>query len=192
MKHRGTKTLETERLVLRRFRAGDAQAMFGNWAHDPEVTRYLTWEPHQSIDVTQGILREWIGSYERPDFYQWAICPRDTNEPVGSISVVNCQENVSALEIGYCIGKRWWRQGITSEALQAVIDYLFAEVGALRVCADHDSRNPNSGRVMRHCGMTYEGTLRQACHSNAGVGDMCVHAILRNEWEAGLGSPSAN
>ena len=186
MNHQGTKTLETRRLVLRRWRfcAADAQAMFDNWACDPEVTRFLTWEPHQSINVTQAVLSEWVGSYEQPDFYQSASCLRETDEPVGSISVVNCQENVSAFEIGYCIGRYWWRQGITSEALQAVINYLFAEVGALRICADHDSRNPNSGRVMRHCGMTYEGTLRQACRSNAGIGDMYVHAILRSEWEA--------
>ena len=158
--------------------------MFDNWACDPEVTRFLTWEPHQSINVTQAVLSEWVSGYEQPDFYQWAICLRETDEPVGSISVVSCQESVCAFEIGYCIGRNWWQQGITSEALQAVIDYLFAEVGALRICADHDSRNPNSGRVMRHCGMTYEGTLRQACRSNAGIGDMCVHAILRSEWEA--------
>lgn len=184
MKHQGTKTLETERLVLRRFRGTDAQAMFDNWANDPEVTRYLTWEPHKSVDVTRNVLSDWIRGYGRPSFYQWAICMRETDEPIGSISVVNCQKNIASFEIGYCIGRGWWRQGITSEALQAVIDYLFVEVGALRVCADHDSRNPNSGRVMRHCGMTYEGTLRQACHSNAGIGDMCVHAILRGEWEA--------
>lgn len=183
MRHRGTKTLETERLVLRRFRETDAQAMFDNWANDSEVTCFLTWQPHQSIEVTRSVLRDWIRDYGRSDSYQWAICLRETDEPIGSISVVGFQENVSAFEIGYCIGRGWWRQGVTSEALQAVVDYLFAEVGALRVCADHDSRNPNSGRVMRHCGMTYEGTLRQACHSNAGIGDMCVYAILRSEWE---------
>ena len=184
MKHQGTRILETERLVLRRFCATDAQAMFDNWANDPEVTRFLTWQPHQGIDVTRSVLSDWIRAYERSSFYQWAICLRKTDEPIGSISVVNCQKDIGSFEIGYCIGRDWWRRGIMSEALQAVIDYLFAEVGALRVCADHDSRNPNSGQVMRHCGMTYEGTLRQACHSNAGVGDMCVHAILRREWEA--------
>lgn len=183
MNHQGTKRLETERLVLRRWCADDAPAMFANWANDPEVTRFLTWEPHGSVEVSQAVLADWERSYAQPDFYQWVICLRETGEPVGSISVVNCQEEVSALEIGYCIGRRWWRQGITSEALQVVIDFLFTQVGALRICADHDSRNPNSGRVMRHCGMTYEGTLRQACRSNAGIGDMCVHAILRSEWE---------
>ena len=184
MQHKGTARIDTSRLVLRQFGADDAQAMFDNWASDPEVTRFLTWEPHESLDVSRAILGEWMRGYARPDFYQWAIELRELGQPVGSISVVDVNERVSSFEIGYCIGQRWWRQGITSEALGAVIDYLFAEVGALRICADHDSRNPNSGRVMRRCGMTYEGTLRQACRSNAGIGDMCVHSILRSEWEA--------
>ena len=185
MQHKGTARIDTSRLVLRQLGADDAQAMFDNWASDPEVTRFLTWEPHESLDVSRAILGEWMRGYARPDFYQWAIALRDLGRPVGSISVVDVNERVSSFEIGYCIGRRWWRQGIMSEALGAVIDYLFAEVGALRICADHDLRNPNSGRVMRHCGMTYEGTLRQACRSNAGIGDMCVHSILRSEWEAG-------
>ena len=182
MNHKGTKTLETDRLVLRRFSSGDARTMYDNWASDPEVTRFLTWETHASVEASRQILGQWELDYARNDNYQWAIVPREIDEPIGSISVVRIDEQVSGFEIGYCIGRRWWRQGITSEALHAVIDYLFGEVGALRICADHDSRNPNSGRVMRHCGMTFEGTLRQACRSNSGIGDMCVYSILRSEW----------
>lgn len=182
MHHQGTTRIETERLVLRRFVPADAQAMFDNWASDPQVTRYLTWPTHSSVEVSRAVIDEWITGYERPDFYQWAIELRGLGQPIGSISVVQLDEVVGSFEIGYCIGRRWWRQGYTSEALQACIDYLFGEVGALRLCADHDSRNPNSGRVMRHCGMTHVGTLRQAVTSNAGIGDMCVHDILRDEW----------
>ncbi|MBQ6524001.1 MAG: GNAT family N-acetyltransferase [Atopobiaceae bacterium] len=101
--------------------------------------------------------------HRQPDFYQWAIELRELGEPIGSISVVELLKEVGSAEIGYCIGKGWWRQGIMSEALAAVIDYLFAEVGALRICAKHDARNPNSGRVMLHCGMTHEGTVIIPC-----------------------------
>lgn len=55
--------------------------------------------------------------------------------------------------IGYCIGRKWWKQGITSEALKAVIDFLFDEVKTNRIEARHDPRNPNSGLVMKKCGM---------------------------------------
>lgn len=64
--------------------------------------------------------------------------------------------------IGYCIGEKWWHQGITSEALQHVINFLIDEVGMNRIEAVHDSQNPNSGKVMKKCGMKYEGTLRQS------------------------------
>lgn len=184
MNHKGTVRLETTRLVLRRFVAADAQAMFANWASDQEVTRFLTWPAHVSTGVSQAVTDSWVAQYERPDFYQWAIELRELGEPIGSISVVSLDEAVSSAEIGYCIGRQWWHQGIVSEALAAVIDFMFAEVGALRVCAKHDARNPNSGRVMRHCGMTHEGTLRRAGRSNAGIGDLCVYGILRSEWEA--------
>lgn len=58
MKHQGTVTLETERLILRRFAVTDAEAMFRNWASSEEVARYLTWEPHENPAVTEAILRQ--------------------------------------------------------------------------------------------------------------------------------------
>ncbi len=156
--------------------------MYHNWAKDAEVTKYLTWGAHASEDITRMVLESWVGEYGKPDYYQWAI--EFDAQPIGSISVVHIHEAVSSVEIGYCIGKAWWYMGITSEALRAVIDFFFVEVGANRVEARHDPRNPNSGAVMRKCGMTYEGTLRQADRNNQGICDACHYAILRNEWEA--------
>lgn len=70
MKHLGTKDLETDRLKLRRFELSDAEAMFKNWASDPEVTKYLTWPPHKDVSVSESILKEWIAQYEDDAFYQ--------------------------------------------------------------------------------------------------------------------------
>ena len=71
MQHKGTVILETERLLLRRFQAQDAQAMFDNWASNPNVTKYLTWQPHESVQATQTLVCDWVESYTSPDFYQW-------------------------------------------------------------------------------------------------------------------------
>ncbi|MBE6923881.1 MAG: GNAT family N-acetyltransferase [Ruminococcaceae bacterium] len=179
MKHQGTQTLQTERLVLRRFTVEDAPVVFRNWTGDDEVTRYLSWPTHTSEGITRMVLEDWVRSYEKPDFYTWAI--EFEGEPVGSISVVELRENVQAAEIGYCIGKRWWHQGITSEALKAVMDFLFEQVGFNRISARHDSRNPNSGGVMKKCGMTLEGIHRQSDCNNQGICDTCVYAILASE-----------
>ncbi|MBQ5415093.1 MAG: GNAT family N-acetyltransferase, partial [Firmicutes bacterium] len=60
MDHKGTKTLNTDRLVLRQFTPDDAQAMFDNWAKDPEVTRFLTWQPHENAEITRSLLKQWV------------------------------------------------------------------------------------------------------------------------------------
>lgn len=181
MKHCGTQTLETERLILRRFTVEDAAAMYRNWASDDEVTKYMTWPAHTSEEVTQSLLQEWVERYADETCYQWAIVLKEIGEPVGSISVVSMKESLGIMDVGYCIGKRWWHQGITSEALKAVMNFLFDTVGANRIEAQHDPKNPNSGKVMQKCGMQYEGTQRSAGWNNQGICDLCCYALLK--WE---------
>ena len=182
MNHCGTQKLETERLVLRRFVIEDAEAMFRNWAADPEVTKYLTWPAHANADVTRAVLKDWTVAYAHQDYYQWAITPKENEAcPIGSIAAVNLNDDLSIVQIGYCLGRRWWHRGIMSEALKAVIDFFFNEVGANRIEARHDSRNPRSGMVMQKCGMKYEGTLRSSDRNNQGICDACWYAVLKSE-----------
>ena len=182
LQHKGTQLLETSRLVLRKFTMDDAQNMFENWASDPEVTKFLTWPPHSSVMVTEQILKSWLDGYAQADFYQWAIAPKEgENIPIGSISVVARNDKAEIAHIGYCIGKRWWHRGFTSEALQAVINFLFDEVGMQRIETRHDPNNPHSGGVMRKCGMKYEGTLRRSDLNNQGICDACWYSILDDE-----------
>lgn len=180
--HKGTQTIETTRLILRRASLEDAEAMFRNWASDPEVTKFLTWPPHESLEVTQKRLTVWLEAYEQDNYYQWMIVPKELGEPIGSISVVRQNDAVAEAEIGYCIGKPWWHKGIMTEALTAVTNYLFEEVGMNRVAARHDPNNPHSGGVMRKCGMKYEGTNRACDRNNQGICDAAQYAILRSEW----------
>ena len=182
MKHCGTIRLETEHLILRRFVIDDAMAMYKSWASDDEVTKFLTWQAHSSIEDSKAVLEDWIRSYKKDDFYQWAIVPKGNNdEPIGSIGAVKINDNISKIHIGYCIGKAWWHQGITSEALDKVINFFFDQVGANRVECRHDLRNPRSGMVMRKCGMKYEGTIRSSDRNNQGICDVCWYGILSSE-----------
>ena len=181
--HKGTQRIETPRLILRRFRTNDAQAMFDNWASDPEVTKFLTWPAHGDISISRMVLQDWVKSYESKETYQWAMELKETGVPIGSISVVRRNDSIGEAEIGYCMGKAWWHRGIMSEALDAVISFLFAEVGMNRVAARHDPNNPHSGGVMKKCGMTYEGTTRQGDRNNQGICDAAQYGILRSEWK---------
>lgn len=179
MTHKGTQAIQTRRLILRQFRIEDTQDMFRNWASDAEVTKYMTWPTHSNAEISRMVLTDWVSGYQRPDFYQWAI--EYEGQPVGSISVTEHNDDIGMAEIGYCIGRKWWHKGITSEALQAVIAYLFDEVGYRRIQARHDPRNPHSGAVMRKCGMSYEGTYRQGDRNNQGICDASMYAILASD-----------
>lgn len=179
--HKGSRTLETERLILRAFRPEDGAAMYRNWAGNPHVTRYLTWPVHESEAVSATLTAMWAGEAEMPDRYQWAIVLRSLGEPIGSIAVVSCNEAVRSAEIGYCIGETWWGQGITAEALRAVISYLTRDVGMNRIVACHDTENVRSGHVMEKAGMHFEGIARAGGRNNRGIVDMAVYAILADE-----------
>ena len=182
MKHKGTVTLETERLRLRKFTESDADAVFRNWASDDEVTKYLTWPTHRSVENSAGYIRFCLGTYQEDSSYQWGIELKETGELFGNISAVKVENQIDAVELGYVIGRRFWGNGYTQEAVKAVIDFFFNEVGANRIAARHDINNPNSGKVMKKAGMKYEGTLRQCDRNNQGIVDCAVYSIVRSEY----------
>ena len=179
MEHQGTKILSTERLLLRPFQIEDAYNMFNNWASNPNVTKYLTWQPHENVESTKTLLESWISCYSDPLYYQWAIELKEIGQVIGSISVVNVKESINEVEIGYCIGENWWHKGYTSEAFKKVISFLFDKVKVMRIMAKHDSCNVNSGKVMLKCGLQYEGTLRKAGKNSTNkICDLAVYSIL--------------
>lgn len=182
MKHCGTQRIETDRLILRKYVNEDAAAMFKNWASDKEVTKYLTWPTHSSQEISQGVIEDWVNQYSNESYYNWAIVLKDNgSEPIGNIAVIGMKENISMVHIGYCIGRTWWNKGVTSEALKAVIDFLFDVVDVNRIESRYDPRNPNSGKVMEKCRMKYEGTLRSSDWNNQGLCDTCYYALLKSE-----------
>lgn len=191
--HKGTQTINTDRLLLRRLEVADAEDMFKNWATDTEVTKFLPWKPHDNVEETKEILSQWTLEYENDDKYNWAIVLKDIGEIIGTISVVRMEEKHYSCEVGYCMSRKYWNKGIMTEALKAVIDYLFSEVGFNRIVALHDTNNCASGKVMMKSEMKYEGTLRQANYSEKrGFYDLDIYGILKDEWNREIESRREN
>ncbi|MDD4081588.1 MAG: YhcH/YjgK/YiaL family protein [Eubacteriales bacterium] len=181
LKHLGTSTLETGRLRLRQYQADDAQVMFDNWTGDPEVTKTLMWETHPNAEYTRHLLENWIKSYETGRYYHWAI--EHIGQVIGDIALVNWSPERLDGEIGYCLTRKFWNRGIMTEALKAVMRYLFQEVGFRRLILRHATNNPASGRVMEKAGLIYEGCLRQALpDKQGGFSDLALYAALKDEW----------
>lgn len=183
MEHQGTVLIETDRLILRKLEMTDSEAAFRNWTSDEKVTEFLRWPTHRDIETTRNVIQMWVDGYSHDDFYQWAIVFKSNGaEPIGTIGVVEQNEALNILHIGYCIGSQWWHKGITSEAFAGIIPFLFERVKANRIESQHDPRNPNSGKVMLKCGLRYEGTLREADVSNQGIVDAAMYSLLAREY----------
>ncbi len=182
MKDLGTKKLETSRLILRKFKILDANDMFNNYCTDSEVTKYLTWLPHKNIEVTKSVVKSWILNYKNKNFYQWAIVLKSTNQVVGTISVVRFNNETCSANIGYCLSRNLWGQGIMTEALQSVIDFLFKKVGVKEITSTHDVENVASGKVMLKCGMNYVRTDKNGGKNNRGVVDIKIYNILLDNY----------
>ncbi len=181
MTHKGTQTITTERLKLRRFTVEDARDMYDNWASDPRVTKFLSWEPHASPEATAALLQDWVNGYEKANCYNWVMVYE--GQCIGSISVVRYSDKHEYAELGYCMGYDYWNKGLMTEAAKAVIAFLFEEVGCHRVVIRHAVKNPASGRVAQKCGLTYEGTERGVFKNREGEFlDIAFYAILREEF----------
>jgi ribosomal-protein-alanine N-acetyltransferase len=147
--------LETERLKLRLIRATDAEHIYRTWASDPEVTRYLTWQTHESPEDTRKIVDLWVSEYEKEGTYRWGIERKSDGVLMGMIDAVGFRNGVPA--IGYCLGRAFWNNGYMTEALKAVISELFTE-GYDAVFIEAVVENIGSNRVIEKAGFIFTGT----------------------------------
>lgn len=196
MRHAGTQEIETERLLLRRLLPQDAQMMYANWASDPEVTRYLRWEPHKSAAETRELLTAWALLYPNPDYYQWAMVEKSSGQVIGSFSIYNSlpgePEQKAAWsgmdltegiwEPGYCLGRRWWNKGYMTEALRSVVCFWFTHTDSSWLACCHAASNPASGRVMEKAGFCYHHNAEY--HKFDGTSVPCrVYCLTRERFE---------
>ncbi len=182
MKSIGTQTLQTDRLILRRFVESDAEAMFQNWASSAENLTYVTWDPHSDVEVSRNSICNWLASYANLNYYKWAICLKeDPKQVIGDISIVTIDETDSSCEIGYVLGNKYWGCGMMTEALKAVLDFCFTQAGFQKVRARYASLNPASGRVMEKAGMSYLKTVANGVERKGYLADLIYYQISKKD-----------
>ncbi len=147
--------LETARLRLRKVCASDAQAIFENWASDDEVTKYITWPTHQSIEDTKRILSIWLKEYDNEPCYRYGIERKADGVLMGMIDVVGFFGGKPV--IGYASGRAFWNNGYMTEALRAVVEELFQD-GYETIVIEAIRENIGSNRVIQKAGFEFVGT----------------------------------
>jgi RimJ/RimL family protein N-acetyltransferase len=152
------KQIETERLILRKPRLDDAHVIFEGWAQDPEVTRYLTWRPHQRLEETQGFVQRCLSAWEQKTRFPYIITLKENGKVLG---MIDPRIEGPRVGIGYGAARAYWGKGYMSEATRAIIEWAFQQPSIYRVFATTDVENIASRRVLEKVGMQCEGILRK-------------------------------
>ena len=170
-------TLRTERLTLRPFSLADAPAV-QKLVGEYEIALNTLMIPHP---YPEGGAEEWIGrhkeQYEKDLVHHFAL---DDGQLVGAMSLEKKEPGIA--ELGYWVGKPFWRRGYATEAGRAVLRYGFEQCGLHRIFACHFTRNPASGRVLQKIGMMREGAMRQHVVKWGEPLDVVCYGALRDEW----------
>jgi ribosomal-protein-alanine N-acetyltransferase len=172
--------LETQRLILRKLTPGDASDIF-DYASDPEVTKYLLWNTHQTVSDSLAFVSAALARYDTGAPAPWGIVLKNEGKIIGTCDYISVRETHSRAEIGYALSRKYWGRGIMTEAVRKVIDYGFRVKNFNRIQAVCDVPNIGSARVLEKAGMTFEGILREYMIHN-GARSVKMYSILKNEW----------
>jgi len=176
--------LLTPRLALRRLGPSDVAAMF-DYRSRPEVARFQTWEP-QSLEQVHSFVESLLDV--EPDtpgaWFQLAITLRESGLLIGDCGLHFLAEETRQAEVGITLAPAYQGKGYATEALEAVLDYLFATLGKHRVCASVDPRNHASVALLKRVGLRQEAHLQESLWFKGEWADDLIFAILDREWKA--------
>ena len=181
--HYGTKEIDTSRLLLRPFRHDDDNDMLEHWVSDSKIQSMYS-EPTYSTKIeVKELLDKYILSYQKNDYYRWAIIEKRSNACIGQLAIFLVDNKNHFCEIEYCIGSQFQRKGYCSEAVQAIIEYAFCHINVHKIQVCHKENNIASKGVIKKCGFTYEGTLRDYFYMDGTYVSRLYYSMLRHEWK---------
>jgi RimJ/RimL family protein N-acetyltransferase len=160
------RTWVTPRLAARPAITADAGTIFEDYARDPAVARYMTWRPHQTVDETIEFLQRCEHEWADGSAFPWTLWMKDGGAFAGMIEI---RVRETSVNVGYALARRWWRQGLMTEALTSAVQWAFEQPSIFRVWATCDVENVASARLLERVGMEREGVLRRwLVHPNLG------------------------
>lgn len=175
--------LETERLELRKLSRYDAEDMY-EYSSDPEVPRFLTWEPHESLRYTREYIRFVISRYRTGEYSDWAITLKDSGKMIGTCGFTSVDLLNRRVEIGYVLSGGYRRLGYASEAVVRVMEYAFVELELNRIEARVMEGNAPSVKLLASFGFRHEGTGIKELYVKGNYVNVMHFALCRDEYRA--------
>lgn len=174
-------SLETDRLILRPLRMEDAVSVF-EYACDPEVTTYVTWDAHKTINDSRAYIEMAMVEQQKTPLYPLAIVFKDKPDQVIGTVGIKPGSNRYEADLSYLIARKHWRKGLVFEAAHALVNLAFAEYGFKRIYAWCVKENKASSSLMKKLGMRFEGCFRSKTFRRDRFWDVEYYAILEDEW----------
>lgn len=155
MKYAAFEELNTEHLRLRKLRTSDATCYYNRLGSNREVTRYMLWQPHKSLQESRESIDKVLNGYALGNTYTWAIVLPENDTIIGRIDLLRIDESQSSCSFAYMIGREFWGRGYGTESLKAVLAFAFDKMEMKTIIADHICANIASGKVMQKAGMQF-------------------------------------
>lgn len=173
--------IKTPRLTLRAIKHKDVKAVF-DYAQDKSLSKYVFWEPHQSLHDSKKFIKATIKQYQQPNKFMWAIELKDQNYMIGTCGVMNYYPENKVISIGYALNRKFWGKGYMKEALQATIDYIFNNLDIIRIEGICVTENIASEKTMASCKMIFEGILHDNFIKDNQIYDCKILAITKRNY----------
>jgi ribosomal-protein-alanine N-acetyltransferase len=173
--------LETERLLLRQLKNEDSRDIFHYFSKD-EVTKYYDLESFNEIGQAEELIHTWNQRYQEQKGFRWGITIRNVDKIIGTCGFHNLSKDNFKAEIGYELTPEYWRQGIMTEVLKAILDFGFVELELNRIEAFIDPDNLSSRKLLEKIGLQEEGYLKDYFYEKNQFVDAVIFAILKREY----------
>ena len=175
--------LNTPRLTLRPLSGSDAEALYAMFS-DPAVMKYWSTAAWTTLEPARELIVEDTEALRTGRHLRLGIQTRADHRLIGTCSLFSFNHQCKRAEIGYCLARSAWKSGFMHEALCALIDYAFDDLGLHRIEADTDPRNLSSVKFLERLGFVKEGHLRERWIVEGQVSDSSLYGLLRHEWLA--------
>ena len=175
-------TLETPRLSLRKILPEDEEDMY-EYSKDPETSKFLLWEPHNSRDFTRGHLKYLQVQYQKAAFFDWALVLKETGKMIGTCGFTEIYEREKRAEIGYVIAPAFHRQGYAPEALRRVMEYGFDTLGLLSLSGRLMEDNKASEKVLTRLGFQPDKSKKESIYKRGKKQRILTYTLTKEEYQ---------
>lgn len=172
---------ETDRLSLRKLEITDVSDLY-RYASKEDTSRYLLWSPHPNEHATRYVIENILRDYRAGKYTELAIVLRESGRMIGTCGFTTFDTQNMTAEIGYVISPDYWGMGLACEAVSAIVNFAFCELGVKRIEAKYMVENHSSRRVMEKLGMTFEGVQRSKLFVKGRFRDIGICSILSEEY----------